>query len=1000
MAYSYPEIKKFSGLFLQANSFVVPDGALEQAENAVLLKDYVLTKMRGDYKYLSPATGKVFNSLHNYQGSLFVCSADSFAKLTDTGTAPNKTGTASALSGETVALTSPLVSRSSEASNNLYFTTDNGVLKIESTTSKIYKAGTPPALDLTGYFLPANGGVSGDAQTAWRVCFCRRDANSNLLLGAPGDICALTNVKVSAATWARVSNVVTVTTSSAHNLASSMTVSISGSTGTDPITAGDYVITVTAPTTFTFTQADSDDTGDVDYTTTRTARLEFSIPAEISDIADAYFYQIYRTSPSNSGTALPDLDFKLVDEQPITAAQIAAGAIIFDDDVADLFLSTELYTNPNSREGEAQANNRPPLCKDVTLFKNHLLYANIVTRQSIEIDLVSSAASVIATTDYIEIKEASSTARRYLARSGVGNSVVSATAAGTGTITITYATHGLSNGDYVYCQNITGTLTAGLYQISNVAAGTFDITAAGLTASALEVQGVKDTNGYYIFKLTSPAGGSVSVGLRETSQALVKAINRDVSSKVYARYISTPNGIPGQMYIEAKGFTGTVSFRANSATSGSAFWPVLPASFSTGVQVTTTNDTLQNTILSAKVGEPEAAPYLNTFPVGARNKKILRIVSLRDSVIILKEDGVFRLDGDAVSNFTSTLVDKTAICIAESSVDVLNNQAIFLSNQGVCMASPNAVQIVSRNIEDPIRAVLGESNISTQTAGVAYESSRLYFLTTIAPNTTSASVTYVYNVISNGWTTTTQLIKNAVIGPSDTMYFINTVGNLERERKLQSRIDYCGQNYSVTVVSVTSTMLSATITTAGTPEIGDVLVKNDVFSRIASATASGGNWIVTFNAATNIVGSDTINLYKKIQTTIKLAPFHAGAVGRTKQFAQMQLHLRDNSVSSMLITFSGPVFGGSPSILWTSSPVFGGGGFGYQPWGFFPWGQADGINLDFETKPAPVIRIYVPMFQQRVTYIQPVLVHDNAGEAINLQALTFAVRGYGERVSK
>ena len=1000
MAYSYPEIKKFTGLYLQANSFLVPDGALEQAENAVLLKDYVLTKIRGDYLYLSPAL-KTFNNLFNYRSFLFACYTDSLAKITETGTSPNKTGYATPLTGETVALTTPLVSRSAESNDNLYFTTDNGVLKIESDTSKIYKAGIPPALDLTGYFLPSNGGVSGDAQTIWRVLFGRRDVNRNLLLGSPSDILDLTNSKVVGSLWTRTTGVVTITTSANHNLVSTMTITISNSTGTHPITSGDYPITKTGDKTFTILSAGTDEAGGstitVDYTTTRAARLEFLIPSEISDVSDGYFYQVYRSNPSNSGTALPNLDFKLVDEQPITAAQIASGRCVFDDDVSDIFLGAELYTNPNSREGEAQANERPPLCKDVALFKNHLFYANIVTRQSLEIDLVSSAASVLANNDYIEIKEASSTARRYIARSGVGNSVVTATASGTGTITVTYATHGLTTGDYVYCQNITGTLTDGLYQISNVLAGAFDITATGLTATALDFQGVKDTSGNYIFKLVSPSVGSVSVGLRDTSQALIKAINRDTSSKVYANYISTPNGIPGQMFVEAKGFTGTLSFRANTATSGTAFWPVLPTTFST---VTSTNDVLPNVIASSKVGEPDAVPAVNTFPIGARNKKIIRIAALRDSVIILKEDGIFRLDGDSVSNFTSTLVDKTAVCIAESSVDVINNNVIYLSNQGVCMASPNAVQIVSRNIEDPIRAVLGVSTIGAQTSAVSYESSRLYFLTTISPNSTVADVTYVYNILSDGWTTSTQLIKQGIIASNDTMFFVNTAGNLQRERKLQTRIDYCGQNYSTTVVSVASNLLSAVITTSGTPEAGDVIVKNDVFSRITSATYLGANWSVTFGSVTNMVGSDTLQMYKKITTTIKLSPFHAGSIGRTKQFAQMQLHLRDSSVSSMYISFSGNTFGGSPTTSWSSAAISSGQGWGFQPWGFFQWGQSDGVNIDFETKPAPVIRVYVPMFQQRVTFIQPVLVHDNAGEAINLQALTFAVRGYGERVTK
>ena len=35
MAFQFPEVRKFLGLFAQANSFVLPDGAMEKANNIV-----------------------------------------------------------------------------------------------------------------------------------------------------------------------------------------------------------------------------------------------------------------------------------------------------------------------------------------------------------------------------------------------------------------------------------------------------------------------------------------------------------------------------------------------------------------------------------------------------------------------------------------------------------------------------------------------------------------------------------------------------------------------------------------------------------------------------------------------------------------------------------------------------------------------------------------------------------------------------------------------------
>jgi hypothetical protein len=76
------------------------------------------------------------------------------------------------------------------------------------------------------------------------------------------------------------------------------------------------------------------------------------------------------------------------------------------------------------------------------------------------------------------------------------------------------------------------------------------------------------------------------------------------------------------------------------------------------------------------------------------------------------------------------------------------------------------------------------------------------------------------------------------------------------------------------------------------------------------------------------------------------------------------------------------------------------GGWGFEPWGFFPWGLADGIDIQYLTQPALIVRLYVPLFQQRNTFIQPYLVHRQGGESLDIQAMSWAMRAYAERVSK
>jgi hypothetical protein len=1103
MAYTYPEIKAFQGLFSQANSFTVPDGALETADNIVINRDGVIAKRRGYYQYYNPSSDTL-NALILYQSKLLAVFSDKIGYFTDTGSSPSYTGTRTTLSGATVAVTGTRTARSAQSNKNLYFTTDNGVLKLEAYTGTIYKAGVPPATDIRANFAAANGpigdgtDVTTDAfngtSVAWRLLFGRRDANDNLLLGVPSDIVTLTNSASTAQAWARVSNVVTITTT-AHNLVSGMTIYVENSltggvVGANPVLDGAYSVTVLTSSTFTIASTDTDDTGTLSWFCQRATLIEASIPSEITSTTDGYFYQLYRSSQTVSDSATPDADFKLIDEQVLTSAQITAGFLSYTDDIDDILRGAELYTNPNSQEGELQANDRPPLCDDMILFKNHMLYANCNTRHLLNLQIVDPASLTAA--DYFEIK-VDTTTRRYVARGAASTSVANRTVKSTSItsssgLRVDYVAHGLADGDSVYVSNITGgTLTAGTYYVRDTAADSFRIaTSIGGSAvaynseTALYFQGVRTlettqtskawvrasnvvtvtstahglsvgmqvyvsassggspevTTGLYtivsvptddtftfaetaaddasgntlsyapfqpMFHLDS-FSSSTSVKLRNTAQGIVKAINRDTSSLVYAKYTSGIDEIPGKFRLQAKGFTGAMYVRASSSTPAVAVSPTLPTSFSTGTQVYSRNDDLPNIIAVSKIGEPEAVPLSNQFAAGASNQDILRIVPLRDSVIILKADGVFRMNGDSTGNFQIVPLDTTVICVAASTVAVLNNQVLALTNQGVCLITDSTVEIVSRKIEDPLAAVIGNTAIATESAAVAYESDRTYMLSTIDTGESTTTITYIYNVLNDTWTTSSDLLfSGGLPGPNDTMYLITDTDLLLKERKNKSRIDYCGQNYDITVESITDAMTSAVIVSSTiAPAVGMVIVKSENFTRIKSVTdlGAGSRYTCEFERASNLEASDALSMYAGYTSTIKLAPFHGGLVGRMKQFSQFQIHQRDDSTSRLLVSFISNTYGGGNTMTWRSETVRPLLGFGNDPFGLTPFGQSDSTTFQFASQPAPIIRTYIPIWQQRSTFIQPLLEHISAGEAMNIQAMAFAVRSYGERVSR
>lgn len=1009
MGYKRVEIKNTVGLHKQANSLMVPDGALEQATNTITRNDGRIDRRRGFYEVLDPAPA-VPNRLIEYEEQLMmVTEDDGIAHLTETGTAPNKTMTAAYNAGEAFTVTAGRISRFAEANKNLYLTADQGVMKLEAYDGSVYKSGIPPALDLRGAFTATNGPIASGSeaspvegnQVAWRLVFGRRDSNDNLTLGVPSDILVLTNTIFAEAAYTNPSgNIVEITTLIAHNLIEGMTINVANADDTG--INGLYVITlvgVGTPATqlrITKGSAVSPATGVLDFGASRATRIEFSVPNEINS-GEHSFYQLYRSSQSGDQDIVPFADFKLIVERELTSTEISTGVGFYDDQIPDLLLGAELYTNENSRDGELQANDRAPLAADITLYKGHMIYGNVRSRHQFYFNVVTP--SNLTDGQYIEIR-VGLVVRRYYARAGVGNNTTRATAvSGTTTITVTYNAHGLVNGDIVRVSRITGSLPEGEYTVSAAAANTFAITSTGNSATALDFQGVRNSLGYDIF-YRNTASPATALALRESAQALVKAINRDGSGVVYARYVSGISGVPGQIFIQAQGFTDEIEFRASTTTIGGVFEPVFPTAFGT---LQSDNDELPHVIFVSKAFEPEAVPLANFFEVGARNEVLLRCIALQDSLILIKRDAVFRLTGDSVASMSITPIDTTLEAINASTAEAINNQISFLSNQGFALITENAVQLTSRKIEDVIQPLVAQPNANTVGAAVAYESERLYLVSTLEPGQDDLSITYCYNVLNDTWTDWDLLFKQGTVGPRDTLYLISTSDKILRERKLFTRLDYSDQNYPLTVTSVATDLASATINVAAVPEPGDVIVKNDVISRIRSVTAlGGGNYSVGFEAASNLVIADSLQLYDAYQVTCRWAPFHAGEVGVMKRFAEVQIHFRTHRISHCTLNFGGAYQNASINTEWYAMRVTGtsGTGWGSEPWGSFPWGDVDSIALKYGTQATPIVRTWVPLQISRNPYIQMTFVHNEAAEPFELQAIVWSMTAYNQRVSK
>ena len=320
---------------------------------------------------------------------------------------------------------------------------------------------------------------------------------------------------------------------------------------------------------------------------------------------------------------------------------------------------------------------------------------------------------------------------------------------------------------------------------------------------------------------------SPSQNIDETARSLVKVINSTSSSQVDAFYQSGPTDLPGLILLKARTLAASpFSITANSTATGQEFSPTLPTS---GTSVSSANSGELNAIYYSKFQQPEAVPIVNKFLVGPKDKAILRILPLRTGLMIIKEDGIYRLTG-VNGQFQIDPFDNSAICLAPDSAVVLNNQIYMFSTQGVVTLTDTGVSVISRPIEDKLdKIVTPQYTFKTNTFGVSYESDRAYLLWTVTnTNDTQPTQCFRYNTFTNAWTRW-PIVKTAgvVLFSSQVLYLApGDADFIEVERKNIDRTDYADRIYPLQIPanSVNNNNI-VTLSSVANVQIGDVLVQ-------------------------------------------------------------------------------------------------------------------------------------------------------------------------------
>ncbi len=194
-------ILDLQGLYINNNPLsqtTAPPGTLKEALNTVITKQGIIESRRGFTKMNDSLVGSDIQAMFEFKKIKLIHSDnDLFSDVSGTGV---YTSIATAINAPDTDHKIKAV----QANNNFYFTSDEGIRKLETTDGSIpvKKAGVPKALNGTAT-LTFSGATWLTAQrnVAYRAVIGYKDSNNNLLLSAPSQRLVVSNTDATLASF-------------------------------------------------------------------------------------------------------------------------------------------------------------------------------------------------------------------------------------------------------------------------------------------------------------------------------------------------------------------------------------------------------------------------------------------------------------------------------------------------------------------------------------------------------------------------------------------------------------------------------------------------------------------------------------------------------------------------------------------------------------------------------------------------------------------------------
>lgn len=419
--------------------------------------------------------------------------------------------------------------------------------------------------------------------------------------------------------------------------------------------------------------------------------------------------------------------------------------------------------------------------------------------------------------------------------------------------------------------------------------------------------------------------GTAAQNIKDTAQALCQKVNLHPSCTVYAFYLSGPDDLPGKILLEERSLGGSAFYV--TASRATCWTPTgIPTS---GTTQASSNDTFENGLYWSKPSQPEAVPLVNFKQVGSKESAILRILALKEALLILKEDGIYRLTG-SYPNFNVEVFDNSAKLIGPETAVLLNNQVFCLTDQGITAIS-DGTRIVSQPIEDDIVAMFGDglTTLKNQAFGVGFESARKYYLFMPTDSAdTAPTVAHVYNTFTQAWVRHV-LTKTAGVVEANQFYLADSDGPyVSQERRSFTFADYADHGTTTSIAAQADNTITLSIN-VDIAEAGDVLYQSaSAFAIITAVDTIAGTVEVDAAPAFDV---DAAQILKAIPARVVWAPVTLANPGVTKALHTVELFFKDDYYGTGYVTFKSDLV---PTE--ESAPIEG---QGLAVWGLFAWGD-------------------------------------------------------------